>query len=157
MYTAVWLCKSYAILIAGNGTRRKQWFVLINEVLNQSQIPGIFQLAGHGCTVIVSNIIYISLVLESCLSQLHSYCHLVNRLTTTFILFKLIFGRKILHKKILAYLLQFAKFAKIFSLQNFVSYGSYSSQSPYCTLLANYMLCYSLAKLGLPDFHAMHT
>jgi len=30
---------------------------------------------------------------------------------------------KILDKKILAILLQFAKFAKIFSLQNFVSYG----------------------------------
>ena len=36
----------------------------------------------------------------------------------------LLLGRKILDKKILANLFQFVKFAKIFSLQNFVSYGT---------------------------------
>jgi len=49
---------------------------------------------------------------------------LLTHMHTTYILITNFSKEKILDKKILVILLQFAKFAKIFSLQNFVLYGS---------------------------------
>jgi len=53
-----------------------------------------------------------------------SLTHMRTLERTAYILLTNFSKEKILDKKILVILLQLAKFTKIFSLQNFVSYGS---------------------------------
>ena len=79
---------------------------------------GIFALSspfglGKSCLRLIFNLQYFN---NAIYSLAHTY--------TVYFLITIFSMEKILDKKILAILWQSAKFAKIFSLQNFVSYGS---------------------------------